>query len=215
MDTRTQPPTTTERTPQQRRRWTVAAIAALAVLVVGGALLLARAAGDTEVAGDPAIEVVESFFDEWNVGNAEAAMALVDPEVTVPLGPIQLGGLIEWSSQFDGRMEAACVPGSAPGTAICDWAWVTAGTEALGLEGATGLDFTVVDGIITRMGLPNYGAIEGPLTRFARTEDPDGYAEACSSAGSSPTSIAGYALSERCGSFVAGYEAAFVAGLSG
>ena len=213
MDTRTRQTERTERTPHQRRRWSIAAVAFLAVLTVAGALIVATLADGGEVADTtPPVEVVDAFFVAWNAGDTAAAAALLHPEVTVPLGARNLTGWIAFTSQFDGAMETDCMT-AGPATVTCEWMWITAGTETMATNAVTEHTITVTEGVITRMTLPNYGAFEAPLARFAQAED--GYTEACGPDGVAVTSLAGYALTERCGSFLAGYEAAYVAGLNG
>lgn len=80
--------------------------------------------------------------------------------------------------------------------------------------GATGRSFTVVDGRITAMTTPNYGAFDGPLGRFAQHADPSGYLGSCSPDGTSPRSVGGYPFNATCGAFLATHEQAFVADLA-
>ena len=145
-------------------------------------------------------------------------MALVDPDISIAgfFSGADLRGLIEFSAPFDGSMETTCSPAPLGEDRVsCDWEWSTAGTRALGIPTSSGRSFTVTDGIITLIVPPNYTAFEGPLSAFAESDDPAGYAGACSPDGVSPVSSFGYPHNQRCGSFLAGLEAAFVASLGG
>ena len=203
--------------PLRGGRWRVATAVFIAVLALGGGLLVATLVGEgSDSAGDTPIGVVEAFFERWNAGDADGAMVFVAAEATSPFGPaaVPLRALVEFTSSFDGRMEVDCSTGASPGRVICDWAWDTAATQALGLTGATGRTFDVEEGLITRVTPHNYFALDAPMRDFAVAEDPAGFAEECSPDGS-PINTVGTPHNQRCGSFLAGLEAAFVASLGG
>lgn len=198
----------------------VLAAAAAAVVAVGGVLLaISRGGSHTVSGGEIPVDVVDAFFARWKGGDADAAMALVDPEVLVGTQTDvldELRRLIVWTNEFNGRMETDCRQGTGDGRVRCDWAWRTAGTEAMGLRGSVGdnaIGFSVTDGVITRMGAPTYRAFEIPLVGFVQKQDPAGYEAACSPDGTSPVSSMGFARNARCGSFLAAAEPAFVASL--
>lgn len=197
-------------------RWRIAIASFVAVLAVGGGILVATLVSEgSDSAGDTPIGVVETFFERWNDGDVDGAMALVSPEVTAFGLPAtsNLKGLIEYTSQFDGTMVTDCRTAASPGRVTCDWAFASAGVEALGLPANTDRAFTVVDGLITTLVPAQYNAFEVQLSEFAQVEDPVGYAETCSPDGVSPVGLAGHPFNEQCGRFLAGLEAAFVASL--
>lgn len=193
-----------------------AAVAAFAaVLVLAVPIWLALAGREPAVGGDP-IEVVDAFFDRWNRGDVDAALALVDPEVAVNSGLQEwsdLRGLMLFAAQFDAEMEAACGPLAEEETLNCAWAWRSASAEALGAGGAQQSRFVVTDGLIAAMSTPNYGAVERALSEFAREADSAGYSAACAPDGESPRSASGFVFNEQCGRFLAGLELAFVSSL--
>lgn len=202
---------------QRRRRWRVAMAAFVAVLAIGGGILVATLVSEgSDSAGDTPIGVVEAFFERWNAGDVDGAMALVSPEVSAfgQPGLVPLTALVEFTAPFDGRMEVDCRTSASPGRVTCDWAWDTATTQALGLTGATGRTFDVEEGLITRVTPPNYFALDAPMRDFAVAEDPAGFAKECSPDGS-PVNTVGTPHNRRCGTFLAGLEAAFVASLGG
>lgn len=199
-------------------RWRIALATFVAVLAVAGGILVATLVGEgRDSAGDTPIGVVEAFFERWNDGDVDGAMALVSPEVTafgIP-GAANLKGLIEYTSQFDGRMEVDCQSAAIAGRVTCDWAFASPGVEALGLPVNENRLFTVVDGLITTLVPAQYPDFETQLAAFAESEDPVGYAEECSPDGISPLGLAGHPFNVRCGAFLAGLEGAFVASLGG
>ena len=74
--------------PLRGGRWRVATAVFIAVLALGGGLLVATLVGEgSDSAGDTPIGVVEGFFERWNAGDVDGAMALVAPEATSPFGP--------------------------------------------------------------------------------------------------------------------------------
>jgi hypothetical protein len=207
----------TDSGPLRGGRWRVATVVFIAVLALGGGLLVATLVSDgSDSAGDTPIGVVEAFFERWNAGDVDGAMTLVSPDATAFGLPavVPLRGLVEFTSPFDGRMEVDCSTGASPGRVTCDWAWATVATRALGLTGATDRTFDVEEGLITQMLPPNYNALDAPMRDFAMTEDPAGFAKECSPDGS-PVNTVGTPHNQRCGTFLAGLEAAFVASLGG
>ncbi len=200
--------------PIEARRWLVVAAMFAAVILAGGAALIGlRGTGD--VATSAPIDVVAEFFERWNRGDVAGALALVDPEASIPgaAGVSDFRGLMEWSLPFDGVMDTECSPAGTPGSVNCEWVWRIAATDALGLDASSGR-FVVEDGRIVRIETPSYGLVELRLGSFASQEDPAGFADACAPDQSSPMSTAGFPFTERCGRFLAEHEAAFVASLT-
>ncbi len=71
---------------------------------------------------------------------------------------------------------------------------------------------TVAAGLITQMTTPVFAVLEDPLGDFAQSEDPDGYAEACSPDGVSPVEpFDGLPYNQRYGAFFAEMEGRLVA----
>ena len=200
------------------RRPLVAIAAFVAVLVLGIPIWLAFDGSEPDVVGGDPMEVVDAFFDRWNRGDVDAALALVDPEVAVNGGLqdwFDLRGLMVFAAQFDAEMESECRLLAEEGALSCDWAWRSASAEAVGVAGSQGSGFTVTDGGITALRTPNYGAVELALSSFAREADAAGFSTSCAPDGQSPRGASGLPFNERCGRFLASLEAAFVASLDG
>jgi len=218
-DAAADPGGTTGRHPVGPRRWQIAVATFVAVLAVGGVFAATPLFDDADIVNtspESPLEVVNAFFERWNAGNVEAVMTLIDPATQINGGlqeAADLRSLIEYSIPFDGRMETVCSPGPSPGRVMCDWAWLTEGTEALGLDSAEGRGFTVVDNRITALTTPNFGTFDRQLSRFAQERDPGGYTDSCSPDGISPIGGDGFPFNTRCGRFLADLESAFVADL--
>lgn len=195
-----------------RPRWAVAVAALLIVLAAGGTFLLTTA-GERDVAGGSPLEVVNSFFTKWNERDIEGTMALVHPDASINVlqSAPDLRGLIEWTMEFEGAMETSCSDDLQPDRITCEWAFVSPATEALGISDPREGTFAVTDGVIVDISTPNYMVLEMQLSSFARDRDPTGYGDACGFDRASPRSIYGFPFNQRCGRFLAGIEAEFVA----
>lgn len=197
----------------RQRAWLAVAVFSLIVTSAG---LLFAARSDQDVSGGAGpVEVVDAFFARWNARDPDAAMALVDLEVLVN-GGLQgwsdLRALMLWSMEFDGRMETTCMPvADDPTLVTCDWAFVTAATEALSIVGAEGRPIAVDEGRIVAVSTPTYGAFERALADFARSTDPAGFATECAPDGSVASSVHGFPFTTRCGRYLAALEGQMVA----
>lgn len=207
-------PTASER----MRRPLVAAAAFIAALVLAVPLWLAAIGGEPDVVGDDPADVVATFFDRWNRGDIDAAVALVSPDVAVNGGLqdwFDLRGLMVFAAQFDGAMEVECRPVPEDEALSCDWAWRSMSAEALDAAGPQSAQFVVVDGSVTALSTPNYGLVEQALSSFARDSYAEGFSTSCAPDGDAPRSVYGFPFNARCGQFLAGLEAEFVASRDG
>lgn len=195
----------------------VAALAVfVVVLVVAVAALVLLRNGARAPVGDDPVRVVTAFFDRWNGGDVDGALELVAPDVSINAGfnsLVEMRGLMEWAAQWDGEMEVECRQGDRAGAVQCDWSWTTAGVGAMGLDAPHARRFQVTDGLIHSFATPSYGSLESAIATYARTVDPDGFAAACDPEGAESVSAYGFAFDARCGGFLAGLEAAFIAQL--
>ena len=191
----------------------LALVAFAAVFAVGvGGLLLANRSDRVPVGNDP-VEVVTAFFDRWNDGDVDAALELLDPEVTINVGfnsLAELRGLMEYAAAWGADMDVACRATELAGSVSCEWEWEAASVAALGLDGPNTRRFQVSGGLITSLVTPSYGAHEDAISAYARRVDPEGFAAACDPNGAASVSAYGFVFDAECGRFLAGLEESFI-----
>jgi hypothetical protein len=78
--------------------------------------------------------------------------------------------------------------------------------DALGLDGTT-VGFTVRDGLVARLALPNYGSADIALRGFVLATDPEGFDAVCADPGD------GCALTAECGRLLADHVPGLIASL--
>lgn len=203
--------------PPQRRRWRVAIAAFVAVLAIGGVLLLVPFGSGSDVVGDEPIDVVEAYFDRWNAGDINAALALLSPDVSIN-GGLQgiedVRPVMDFAVEFDGDMVVSCEPALIDTQATCLWDFTTAGVAALGIEPRR-RTFTVEGGLITAFSTPDFGRFDAGIAEFAESVDPAAFEANCAPVEGDHLSQAGFAHTSKCGAHLAQIEADWVASLAG
>jgi hypothetical protein len=202
--------------PTTGRSWRPVAVVTAIVLAATVAVLTVDGDDGRPVAGTDPVGTVEAFFEHWNRGDVEAAMSLVHPDAVVNRTATtdDLRDFMAWVVELDGFMAVDCVAGSGPGRVSCDWSFVSAAVDALGLPGASGVAIAVGGRGIESLTTPDYSEFERQIAAFARDRDPPGFAAECGVSDGAASSSAGFTYTPECGTFFAELEAAFVDSLS-
>lgn len=181
--------------PVRRRATPIGVLAAgvafALVLLAGVAALIATSSDDPDDAAttetvvsavpDPVSEdvaTVEAFFAAMTRGDAEAAIALLHPDIRDGATG-DPADFIEYSVAIGIGFSASECVDSVGGQVTCYLEAINDPVvAALDLGGQT-QNLEVTDGLISRLRLPNYGEADRLVADFAREADPAGYEEAC------------------------------------
>jgi hypothetical protein len=171
--------------PPRRRRVSIALAAAAVVAVSVAAVWLATGGNDESdtAAAAESVAVVVSFHDRWNAGDVEGALALTSPDfASVGGGRERTENFMEYVAvfipEFGTWVLSDCVETEPAGTVECFTEFDDPMAEALGISGSN-TQYTVREGQLARLGLPNYDAVDIQLKQFASAANPEGTEENC------------------------------------